>query len=182
MVFLIILQVFWLILPAGFANFAPVLVAKIFPQWNFPLDGKHTFRQARIFGDHKTLRGLIAGLFFAASIFKFQQFLFETYPFFQNLSLIDYLHQPWYLGAWMGLGALTGDLVKSFFKRQFHIRPGTAWLPFDQIDWILGALLFLRLFVDFSFTHFMVALGLGVILHLLGKWMGYGLGLDEKAI
>src|SRR4051812_27852644 len=46
------------------------------------------------------------------------------------------------LGAWIGLGALSGDLVKSFAKRRRGILPGQAWIPFDQIDWLLGALAF----------------------------------------
>jgi CDP-2,3-bis-(O-geranylgeranyl)-sn-glycerol synthase len=37
-------------------------------------------------------------------------------------------------------GALFGDITKSFFKRRVGKNRGEDWIPFDQIDFIAGAL------------------------------------------
>jgi len=39
-------------------------------------------------------------------------------------------------------GALIGDIIKSFFKRRIGKKRGQDWIPFDQIDFILGVLFF----------------------------------------
>lgn len=44
------------------------------------------------------------------------------------------------VGFWLGAGALGGDLIKSFFKRKAGIKEG-RYIPFDTIDWIVGAFL-----------------------------------------
>ena len=37
-------------------------------------------------------------------------------------------------------GALLGDIVESFFKRRAGKERGEDWIPFDQLDFLLGAL------------------------------------------
>ena len=46
------------------------------------------------------------------------------------------------LSFYLGLGALLGDLVKSFFKRKIGIKSGEPWIIFDQIDYVIGGLIF----------------------------------------
>ena len=40
------------------------------------------------------------------------------------------------------IGALLGDIIESFFKRRIGKSRGENWIPFDQIDFILGVLFF----------------------------------------
>jgi hypothetical protein len=56
--------VLWFFLPAGLGNVAPIIAAKLpcLAAWSFPLDGYATFRGKRLFGEHKTVRGLLSGL------------------------------------------------------------------------------------------------------------------------
>ena len=52
---------------------------------------------------------------------------------------LDYVGLPTLIvGPLFAIGALGGDALKSFFKRQVGIRPGGTWFPFDQIDYIIG--------------------------------------------
>jgi CDP-2,3-bis-(O-geranylgeranyl)-sn-glycerol synthase len=37
-------------------------------------------------------------------------------------------------------GALLGDITESFFKRRVGKQRGEDWIPFDQLDFILGVL------------------------------------------
>ncbi len=113
----LILQTLWLFLPALLANLTPPLVKKI-DILNYPVDFGAKFRGQRVFGDHKTIRGLVFGVL-VAMIVAYLQMMLYSYPAFQWLSIIDY---PYYnvllLGFLLGFGALFGDMVKSFFKRQ----------------------------------------------------------------
>jgi CDP-2,3-bis-(O-geranylgeranyl)-sn-glycerol synthase len=43
-------------------------------------------------------------------------------------------------GLRLGFGAMAGDAAKSFFKRRLAIEPGRPWVPFDQLDFAVGAL------------------------------------------
>jgi len=48
-------------------------------------------------------------------------------------------------------GALMGDIIESFFKRRVGRTRGQDWIPFDQLDFILGVLFFS--FVMSSLLH-----------------------------
>ena len=82
--------------------------------------------------------GIAAGIL-AAGI---QALLFFKTDFFRANTLVDYGEVDFILlGALMGGGALMGDLVKSFIKRRLNVPPGKPWFPWDQLDWIAGAML-----------------------------------------
>lgn len=138
----VILQAFWLILPAYIANGSAVLVGggKSIDFGTTWWDGK------RILGDGKTWRGLFAGTFLgmtggfglvvAAKYIRLSDFAY--------LNLNDFEGFPLMIPIIFSLcfGALIGDIVKSFFKRRIGKNRGEDWIIFDQIDFILGALLF----------------------------------------
>ena len=138
----VILQAFWLIIPAYIANASAVLVGG-----GTPVDfGKNWRDGKRILGDGKTWRGLFAGAFIgmtagfglavAARYIALSDFAF--------LNLSDFEGFPLMIPIIFSLcfGALTGDVVKSFFKRRIGKNRGEDWILFDQIDFIVGALLF----------------------------------------
>lgn len=156
----------WLMLPAGIANMMPPLAAKIFPQWSQPIDMHRRIGNKRIFGDHKTIRGLAAGILVAQIVFF----------------IIGSLGMPWYFGALLGFGALGGDAIKSFFKRRSGIESGQPWFPWDQIDWIIGMVLVAQMYklVNFWETAVLMLVGLG--LHLLFKMIGYIMKLNRTII
>ncbi|MDO8642405.1 MAG: CDP-archaeol synthase [Candidatus Woesearchaeota archaeon] len=130
-------------LPAGVANMMPVLVAKI-PVLNVPMDFGYSFRGKRIFGDHKTWRGLVFGIGGAVLI---SYFIWRVPMEPGSVAVEISVRNSIILGIALGAGALLGDAIKSFFKRQIGIKPGGSWVPFDQIDWILGALIAVHFFV-----------------------------------
>ena len=45
------------------------------------------------------------------------------------------------VGLAQGTGAMSGDGAKSFVKRRLGIAPGHRWVPADQLDFVVGALL-----------------------------------------
>lgn len=159
-----VLKCFYFMLPAYFANMAPV-IAKRINLFDFPLDFNKKLGNKPILGSHKTFRGLIFGIIFAV-IIAYAQFLLYKIEFFRSISLFTY--ERWLLlGFLMGFGALAGDGVKSFFKRRIGIKPGAKFIPFDQIDFIVGALVFAMLLVDLTLKIFLTSLFLSVVLLII---------------
>jgi len=164
-------------LPAYFANMAPVIVKKI-NLFAFPIDFDKQLNNKPIFGKNKTFRGLVFGLVFSIIVAYFQ-FLLYNDEFFRSISFIDY--QNWLLfGFLMGTGALTGDLTKSFFKRRLGIRPGDKFIPFDQTDFVIGALVFIVLVFDLTLEIFIVALLLSFMLHILVNHIAFFLKIRNE--
>lgn len=180
-----ILFALWFYLPAGNANMAPVFAKKIslLDPLNKPLDFGKSFNGRRIFGDHKTFRGLFAGYIGAWVALILQIWLYENIVFINDISLIDYSSMNiWLFSAIFSLGALGGDAIESFFKRQKNIEPGKSWIPFDQIDWILGAV-FLSLFVtNFELHIYALAVIWGLLLHPISTVIGWLFKLKEEPI
>ncbi len=162
-------------LPAGIANMSPVIINKIpvINKWETPLDFGKSFRGKRILGDNKRLRGLVFGILLGGLTGALVGAL--------NHNTVGTI-LPFWSGCILGAGALLGDAVESFFKRQRGVEPGKPWFPFDQIDYIIGGLLAIYLFMQpqawVMLTIFVVYFGL----HLLLAYIGYLLGFKKTPI
>src|SRR5579872_6927955 len=99
----LILSVFWFFLPAGFANMAPSIFARL-PFLGTPVDfNKKLWGQPAI-GSHKTYRGFFFGILFAWFFVFLQRLL---YSHMRGYSLVDYQTvNLWELGFLLGFGAL----------------------------------------------------------------------------
>jgi len=171
------LKCIYIMLPAYFANMAPVMVKKV-NLFAFPVDFNKKINNNPILGKNKTFRGLIFGVIFAVIIAYFQ-FLLNNFEFFKNISFLDY--QNWLLlGFLMGFGALTGDVIKSFFKRRAGIAPGKKFIPFDQTDFVIGALLFITPIFDLTLKIFAVALILSFVLDILVNHIAFYLKIRNE--
>jgi CDP-2,3-bis-(O-geranylgeranyl)-sn-glycerol synthase len=111
------------IFPAYAANGIPVLLGSA---WG-PLDFGRKFRGIRILGDNKTIRGttvaILAGL------------------------IAGYLESwalPGLLISFIAVtfGAVFGDLLGSFLKRQLKFKPGSSFPVMDQYGFFIFAMLF----------------------------------------
>jgi CDP-2,3-bis-(O-geranylgeranyl)-sn-glycerol synthase len=176
-----VLQVLYFFLPAYLANMSPVLVGRRFSALAIPIDGGQTLRGKRIFGDHKTWRGLLAGIVAGALVFEMQRLAYEA-GVARGLALIDYSAHPLLPGLLMGLGAGAGDAVKSFFKRRIDIEPGASWPVFDQLDFFLGAYLFVSLVYAPPLLPALACLPVIFLGNLAFNAAGYRLGFKETWI
>ena len=63
---------------------------------------------------------------------------------YEWIGLSDFTGFPWMIFIVFSIcfGALGGDVIESFFKRRAGRNRGEDWIPFDQIDFILGVLFF----------------------------------------
>ena len=181
--FNLVLISFWLFLPAGIANMTPVFLAHLplLSKLDQPLDFNQTFNHKPILGPHKTIRGLIGGTLASILTVYLQQQLSITFP---ALNLAENLISlnPFIWGGLLGFGALFGDAVKSFFKRRTNIKSGGTWIPFDQIDYILGGILFSSLYHPLSFNLYITIFLLYFFLHFVATHTGYLLKLKSSPI
>lgn len=174
----LIIESSYFMLPAYVANMAPVFVQHRFKALAIPVDFGMTFRNRPVFGPHKTYRGIIFATLFGMIIFLIQKFLM-AYPLFASISFVDYTSvSPW-LGFLLGFGAIIGDLAKSFFKRQKNHPPGTPWIPFDQLDYVIGALVFSALVYVPSWQHLTTIIVVSFLFHVAANHIGYYLGIHD---
>ena len=132
----------WLFLPGFVANMSPVITSKIFPKWSTPIDfGAVHADGERTLGDGKTWRGLIGGGI-TGGITGLLMARF-SFAFFPDLGYSEgtTLWAAFMFGFVIGFGALVGDVVESYIKRRSGRPRGTAWIPFDQLDFVVFGLL-----------------------------------------
>lgn len=163
-------------LPAALANAAPPLANKMpyINTWKLPLDFGLTFRGHRIFGKNKTWRGLLSGVILGGLT------AWIVYPHLGTATGNTVSH--FFIGASLGFGALLGDAIESFFKRQIGIASGESWLVFDQTDYIIGAIVFSFPFVRLSIWEYILVILSYFCLHFIGSYIGFILGFKEKPI
>jgi CDP-2,3-bis-(O-geranylgeranyl)-sn-glycerol synthase len=176
----------WFMLPAAFANAAPILTARIpgLSKWNTRLDFGTHFRGAPLLGSHKTWRGLVSGMIVATLVLWLQQLLAAHTSWAHSFTAdIDYARLPTLvLGPLFGLGALGGDALESFFKRRHGTKSGKSWFPFDQLDYVVGALLISLFFVVLSARQYILIIIIWFGLHIAGTYVGWRLGLKDQPI
>ena len=174
----ILLLCFYFMLPVYFANMAPVIVKKLFKNLAIPLDFGKKIGNNRVLGKNKTFRGLIFGIIFAI-IITFIQFTLFKNNIWIDLTVIDYA--DWLLiGLLMGSGAIFGDLFESFVKRRINYEPGKSLIPFDQLDFIIGALIFIYPIVVLDLNKIFTILLLSFVLHVLVNHIAFYLGVRKE--
>lgn len=153
---------------------------KLFPNFSYPLDLRRTFRGKRMFGDHKTIRGIVLGTAAGTIFYLLQSTQVSKFDLTYTVNNQDPINSI-LIGLSLSMGGLIGDVVKSFFKRQLEIRPGKSWFPFDQLDWVCGTIIFSLWFIDLDIAFILLTFVTGLALHMSIKLAGYLLKLqDEK--
>lgn len=178
---LFIFECFYFFLPAYAANMAPVLSRNWFLFLAKPVDFNIRLGGRPLLGKNKTWRGLLIAPVFAIVVVLLQRYLFLNYFFMEQLSLVDYsVVNVWLFGFLLGFGAIFGDLFFSFLKRRKGISPGKSWVPFDQLDFVLGGLLFVNFYFWTGWVVTLYVLVLSFFLHLVFKKVGFALKLEER--
>jgi CDP-2,3-bis-(O-geranylgeranyl)-sn-glycerol synthase len=166
---LLIVEALKFIFPAYCANGTPVLAgggAKMDFGRNFS-DGK------RIFGNNKTWRGFFFGWAVGVLVGLVEGFVFG----FNNY--------PVFFAVLIPLGALLGDLTGAFIKRRLDIAPGGLLPIVDQVDFVVGAVLFalplaLISWQGLSWEVILTVLLITPPIHLFTNFLAYKLKLKKN--
>lgn len=168
----LIISSLYFILPAYVANTCPVIFGLLKMPLGFAISEK-------LFGSHKTYRGFYSG-YIGALLTLYVQYLLSRNGMFSEYEILNYKELNLFFFALLfGGGAITGDLIKSFFKRRLGIAPGRPFIPFDQLDLVLGALLFLWPVITLPLANVLTLLILTPLLHLLTNVTAYKLKIKK---
>jgi CDP-2,3-bis-(O-geranylgeranyl)-sn-glycerol synthase len=176
-----ILESMYFFVPAYFANMAPVFIARVkwLKKFSKPIDHGIKLGKETLFGSHKTWRGFISGVLTAVIVSALQYFLYQT-EYFSSISIVDYSSVNVVLyGFLLGFGAMFGDLVKSFFKRRLNRTPGSSWPIFDQLDFVIGAFVFLSIVYVPPVEVILFILIITPLIALLANIIGYALKIKK---
>jgi CDP-2,3-bis-(O-geranylgeranyl)-sn-glycerol synthase len=152
--------------PAYVANMAPPIAASL----KLPGGGSV---YVPWFGTQKTWRGIVSGIVSGTCTALLLWYL--GWSWFGGVPLF----RAGWGGVFLGLGAMLGDLVKSGLKRSFQIAPGKPWVPWDQIDFVLGATFVASILIPFSYRDVLLALLITPPLHLLVNVISYCCGIKK---
>jgi CDP-2,3-bis-(O-geranylgeranyl)-sn-glycerol synthase len=157
----LIVEALKFIFPAYCANAVPVLAGG-----GTPMDfGKNFLDGKPIFGKNKTFRGFFFGLAIGIFVGLVECALFNYPILFSVLS---------------PLGALVGDLFGAFLKRRLGIAPGGLLPVVDQIDFVVGAILFSLPLMMISLELAVAVLIITPPIHLITNFLAYKLKLKSN--
>jgi len=157
----LIIEALKFIFPAYCANAMPVISGG-----GYPMDfGKKFFDGKPILGKNKTFQGFFSGLVIGTAV---------------GLVESAFFGYPLLFGLLLSLGALFGDLAGAFVKRRLGLAPGDLLPVIDQIDFIIGAILFSLPLQILSWELILAVLIITPPIHLLTNFAAYKLGLKNN--
>ncbi len=177
-----VLLALWFILPAYIANALAVVFSG-----GPPIDfGKIFIDGKRIFGDGKTVGGFIGGVItgVAASLVQviMSPYLVKVVSIYYVIGFHEvFLIQASVLrGFLLSFGAMFGDLIGSFIKRRFGLKRGAPAPLLDQLDFLLGAIVFTNLIGSLQLKYVAILLIITPLIHLSANIIGYMLKLKRE--
>lgn len=165
---MLVAQALIFIFPAYCANGTPVLAGGG-TRMDF---GRNFIDGRRIFGNNKTFRGFFFGWAVGILVGLMEGFVFG----FNTVPVL--------LSVLIPLGGLLGDLTGAFIKRRLDIPPGGLLPIVDQIDFVVGAVVFsfplaLINWAGLSWQLIVVVLLITPPIHLFTNFLAYKLKLKK---
>jgi len=168
----IIINSFWLIIPAYCANFFPVLL-----KGKHPIDfGKKFIDGFRLFGDGKTIEGFFGGIFFGIFI---GLLLIYLQPFIQQFYTLQFQHNLITVFL-LTTGAISGDIIGSFVKRRFGIERGEPAPLLDQLDFLIFSLVLVSIVRNLNLYFVVFLVIITPIIHYSANLCAFLLKLKDR--
>jgi hypothetical protein len=165
-----------------------VLRFALFKWLKYPIDAGKTFRGRRLFGDSKTWRGVVVAVVGSITTVVVQRYVIAGAV--GPIALVDYRTvNPFLFGAFLGGGAMLGELPNSFVKRRRGIAPGAtasdSWRVlfylWDQVDLLTGAWPLLCWWIRPTPMHVLASFALALVIHPTVSLIGFAIGARKTA-
>ncbi|MBD3398438.1 CDP-2,3-bis-(O-geranylgeranyl)-sn-glycerol synthase [Candidatus Micrarchaeota archaeon] len=167
---MVFLELLAFILPCYVANAAPVLVGG-----GMRLDmGIKLGDGMGLLGKTKTIRGFLGGVAAGAIVSGIVAAIWPGLLFGNQQTLF-------LAGVMLAVGALIGDAAGSFIKRRMRMKPGKHFNFLDQMDFIIGGLLFAYPFASriYSLENIVFIVVVSYVLHVGANVSANKLGLKK---
>jgi len=167
-------------LPVALANIGANL-GKFIPGFRNikqPIDLGKKINGVRIVGDHKNIGSFAFGVLFG-SFWGIVKTIYADPHMGKYLLLHESYYKLILLYFFMSFAALSGDLIKSVFKRLLNRPPHTPWIPFDEIDHSLASMLIAKILFPIPWSVFIFIVCIFLVLHLITNVVGYLLKIKE---
>mgnify|MGYP002639274592 CR=1 FL=1 len=186
--------ILYTILPVAGGGILHMLVvrANLLPFLTVPLDGGRKIGGARIFGDHKTWRGILVILAATMASAGVHAWVESLQPSWAEWNLVDYEATSWWhAGLWWGIAYALSELPNSFLKRRAGIAPGSGGprgargvflALMDQADSAIGCSLVAWLALGVALDAALWMMVLGTAVHLFINLLLGLAGLRERMI
>ena len=176
--------VIYFMLPAYLANVSALVFGG-----GKPLDfGRNFHDDRRIIGNGVTWRGTIIGTIMGivigiiqGSVAMYYGNIFNLIPGVMMIQgpIPTSILQGAIIGLFLGGGALIGDAAGSFIKRRIGIERGKPAPFLDQLDFVVGALLFASFIVVIPLNMIILILLITIFLHLITNIIAYLIGMKD---
>lgn len=162
-----LIEIILILIPLYVANSSAMLFSgkkQIDFNFNF-FDGKP------LFGKGKTIKGTFFGILSGIIIVLIVNFYFQG-----NTPII-----PRYVfyGILLSFGAIIGDMAASFVKRRFDITTGEPILLLDQLDFVVGGILFGSIIYSVSAEMFLLICFITLIAHKASNYLAFKLKIKK---
>ena len=146
--------------PSYVANAAPLVLGG-----GAALDrGRRLYDGQPVFGAHKTVRGVLAGII-SGTLIGLGESAVDP-----RLAVGGFV---------IALGAVLGDLLGAFIKRRLRVEPGRAFPILDQLDFVLGAVVFGYWVFPIGFVSILLVVFVTPPIHLATNYGAYLLGIKR---
>jgi len=144
-------------------NGAPILISYSFKQrLSVPVDFNYCLADGQfLFGPSKTWRGIIAAVIMGSMV----------------APILGYV---WYLGAYVALASMSGDLFSSFVKRRMGMPSSSMALFLDQLPEVLFPALLCMQPLQLSFIGLLYVAVMFVVVELLLSQLLYKWGIRKQ--
>jgi len=170
-----IIKSLWILFPAYAANMFPV-----FLKGKMHMDFDKYYKGQRILGDGKTFEGFFAGILIALVSGGIAILL---QPYF-NASLAEFgvvlPKMSLFIAFMIGVGAMSGDVVGSFIKRRIKLKRGEEVFLLDQLDFIVGVIVFAMWFTNINIWMILIMLTITPAAHRVACIAGYKLDFKKE--
>ncbi len=161
----------WFILPAYFANAAPVFLKGL--KHTHSIDaGKLFYDKRPILGKGKTWEGFLFAVFIGCVVGAIQTQFNSKIPNIEILMTLE-------IAFLLSLGAMMGDTIASFFKRRLGKKRGESMFLLDQLDFVIAALVFVSAIVVAPVYMWVILSIITPLSNYLSNFIAYKLKLKD---
>ncbi len=169
------LKAVFLLLPAYIANMIPV-----FSGGKTPIDFGQKLYRHRILGPGKTIRGFVYGVAAGTIIGSIEWLLLPFLNDYASSFGFVFPKMNLFIAFLISFGSLAGDATGSFIKRRMNLERGKEVLGLDQLNFIIGAIVFSFFFTQISWEMIAVMILITPIVHRTACIIGYWIKVKRE--